>query len=328
MTDLWCQEAETHAKATGRDSTGKFWWHKSMALKGLMRCCWFFGRVLVTERYDCSTEVWTPFSQVISNSLSTSLCELQKRFRMAVFQSLVEMFWISVPHSRCIRWNHRSSILPSQNLASQSVNPVHRIGLNIPAPNKFQHQIALEAMEQATCRICFGEACGLALATVWNSWILQCWKIMISPTCEKHGRDEKERTLAQSFMNSRLPCPLSSLCQEQEGDKNLKLISPCKCEGSQKYIHVSCLRKWQRTVLLGDPSVSHSELSAAIKSFQVADWKLVHWQPGSWLDQIIQRLGSWVSSSLCCSIEISFFDGIFRGNHQAKEEHGSEESIS
>lgn len=38
--------------------------------------------------------------------------------------------------------------------------------------------------------------------------------------------------------------------EEQEDDKNLALISPCKCEGSQKYIHVSCLRKWQRTVQL------------------------------------------------------------------------------
>ncbi|CAJ1347181.1 unnamed protein product [Effrenium voratum] len=35
--------------------------------------------------------------------------------------------------------------------------------------------------------------------------------------------------------------------QQQEGQV---LISPCKCEGSQKYIHLSCLRKWQRTVQL------------------------------------------------------------------------------
>ncbi|CAK9034406.1 ERAD-associated E3 ubiquitin-protein ligase DOA10 [Durusdinium trenchii] len=52
--------------------------------------------------------------------------------------------------------------------------------------------------------------------------------------------------------------PRSILCvksleshTEQPGDKNLALISPCHCEGSQKFIHVACLRKWQRTVQLG-----------------------------------------------------------------------------
>eukprot|EP00928_Gymnodinium_smaydae_P032717 TRINITY_DN23624_c0_g1_i1.p1 TRINITY_DN23624_c0_g1~~TRINITY_DN23624_c0_g1_i1.p1 ORF type:complete len:434 (+),score=104.66 TRINITY_DN23624_c0_g1_i1:103-1404(+) len=29
-----------------------------------------------------------------------------------------------------------------------------------------------------------------------------------------------------------------------------ELVSPCRCVGSQKYVHVSCLRKWQRSVQL------------------------------------------------------------------------------
>jgi len=29
------------------------------------------------------------------------------------------------------------------------------------------------------------------------------------------------------------------------------LVSPCKCEGSQKFVHLACLRRWQRSVQLG-----------------------------------------------------------------------------
>ncbi|CAE7241493.1 SSM4, partial [Symbiodinium necroappetens] len=42
-----------------------------------------------------------------------------------------------------------------------------------------------------------------------------------------------------------------------ETENGEELISPCKCEGSQKYIHLSCLRRWQRTVQLG--SSNHPE---------------------------------------------------------------------
>lgn len=29
------------------------------------------------------------------------------------------------------------------------------------------------------------------------------------------------------------------------------LVSPCKCGGTQRYVHLSCLRQWQRTATLG-----------------------------------------------------------------------------
>lgn len=32
------------------------------------------------------------------------------------------------------------------------------------------------------------------------------------------------------------------------------LISPCRCKGDQKYVHVSCLHKWQRSVLVSQPT--------------------------------------------------------------------------
>ena len=35
-------------------------------------------------------------------------------------------------------------------------------------------------------------------------------------------------------------------CFQEEGD----LISPCSCKGGQKWVHLQCLRKWQRRVSL------------------------------------------------------------------------------
>lgn len=48
---------------------------------------------------------------------------------------------------------------------------------------------------------------------------------------------------------------------QDESDGN-DLISPCICQGSQKYIHISCLRTWQRSVLLNQhnhPAMSGDE---------------------------------------------------------------------
>jgi len=46
---------------------------------------------------------------------------------------------------------------------------------------------------------------------------------------------EAQRAKQQDFI-----C-LICLCEEEEGDE---LITPCKCTGSVKYIHVSCLGEW------------------------------------------------------------------------------------
>jgi hypothetical protein len=32
------------------------------------------------------------------------------------------------------------------------------------------------------------------------------------------------------------------------------LLSPCNCKGGQKYVHLSCLRRWQRMVLVSQPT--------------------------------------------------------------------------
>ena len=39
-----------------------------------------------------------------------------------------------------------------------------------------------------------------------------------------------------------------------EGREEGELISPCKCDGGQKFVHLACLRRWQRMVLVSQPT--------------------------------------------------------------------------
>lgn len=39
-----------------------------------------------------------------------------------------------------------------------------------------------------------------------------------------------------------------------DGEESGELISPCNCMGGQKYVHLSCLRRWQRMVLVSQPT--------------------------------------------------------------------------
>eukprot|EP00964_Phaeocystis_antarctica_P096157 scaffold62516_cov58-Phaeocystis_antarctica.AAC.4 len=39
-----------------------------------------------------------------------------------------------------------------------------------------------------------------------------------------------------------------------EGPEAGELLSPCKCKGGQKWVHLSCLRRWQRMVLVSQPT--------------------------------------------------------------------------
>ena len=39
-----------------------------------------------------------------------------------------------------------------------------------------------------------------------------------------------------------------------EGTEAGELISPCACKGGQKYVHLECLRRWQRMVLVSQPT--------------------------------------------------------------------------
>ena len=81
-----------------------------------------------------------------------------------------------------------------------------------------------------------------------------------------------------SFRN--WPDYLSSTCstewllflQDQSEDS---LISPCICQGSQKYIHLSCLKTWQRTVLLNQhnhPAMSGDESRCDVNFSLLGTW--------------------------------------------------------
>ena len=39
-----------------------------------------------------------------------------------------------------------------------------------------------------------------------------------------------------------------------EGEEGGPLISPCDCAGGQKWVHLACLRRWQRMVLVSQPT--------------------------------------------------------------------------
>lgn len=39
-----------------------------------------------------------------------------------------------------------------------------------------------------------------------------------------------------------------------DGEEDGELISPCKCAGGQKWVHLKCLRQWQRMVLVTQPT--------------------------------------------------------------------------
>ena len=41
-------------------------------------------------------------------------------------------------------------------------------------------------------------------------------------------------------------------CFDDDADE--PLISPCACKGGQKWVHLACLRKWQRLVLVSQPT--------------------------------------------------------------------------
>ena len=66
---------------------------------------------------------------------------------------------------------------------------------------------------------------------------------------ERDVREEEEERLQysptkKSESNTTTPRPFCRFCLEEE-TKSSKLISPCDCKGSQQFVHVNCLNRWQ-----------------------------------------------------------------------------------
>ena len=77
---------------------------------------------------------------------------------------------------------------------------------------------------------------------------------------ERRQRNEARETIRRQELRRRRPATRSqtaaTAAQPEEGDQcricfsgaeEGKLIAPCKCSGTQRYVHEDCLRKWQRT---------------------------------------------------------------------------------
>merc|ERR1712185_78101 len=48
--------------------------------------------------------------------------------------------------------------------------------------------------------------------------------------------------------------PSCRICFEPDGE----LIAPCGCQGTQRFVHVACLRRWQHSVVLAAPNNPHA----------------------------------------------------------------------
>lgn len=74
---------------------------------------------------------------------------------------------------------------------------------------------------------------------------------------QKKSSKQSEQSSPQSYQNEEMDNESQGdvmcrycFCGEEEGP----LISPCKCKGGQKYVHLKCLRRWQRMVLVSQPT--------------------------------------------------------------------------
>jgi len=59
----------------------------------------------------------------------------------------------------------------------------------------------------------------------------------------------KSNTTSTFDVENHLCDRLCRFCLEKDERKSA-LVSPCKCKGSQKYVHIHCLKRWQKTLLV------------------------------------------------------------------------------
>ena len=55
--------------------------------------------------------------------------------------------------------------------------------------------------------------------------------------------DNQKNTTNRSHMEAG-DSPVCYMCFDEEDTETNPLITPCKCSGDTKYVHVECLRKW------------------------------------------------------------------------------------
>lgn len=94
----------------------------------------------------------------------------------------------------------------------------------------------------------------------------------------------------KSENNNTSPAPFCRFCLEEE-TKSSKLISPCACKGSQRFVHASCLNRWQLMSLKNGCDRNGEECSVCKKKFdrpkdpfwkRVAKYAYVHLHKRRW----------------------------------------------
>lgn len=91
-------------------------------------------------------------------------------------------------------------------------------------------------------------------------WGLRCPAPLFCPVRRLGLRDKAEAKPAEAAAATVPKEAEQSEPEEQicrfcfEGPEVGELISPCRCSGGQKYIHLQCLRLWQRAVLVSQPT--------------------------------------------------------------------------
>lgn len=85
---------------------------------------------------------------------------------------------------------------------------------------------------------------------------------------EKEGEfaAEEDKAEEKSENGYASPPPICRFCLEDE-TKSSKLISPCDCKGSQRFVHVNCLNRWQLLSLKNGCDRNGEECSVCKKKF-------------------------------------------------------------
>lgn len=72
---------------------------------------------------------------------------------------------------------------------------------------------------------------------------------------DDEGQQQRTQDQPQQQQQQDEPVPDDAICRYCfDGGDDGELISPCNCRGGQKYVHLSCLRRWQRRVLVSQPT--------------------------------------------------------------------------
>ena len=75
-----------------------------------------------------------------------------------------------------------------------------------------------------------------------------------TPPHAPHGRDKKANHWEEDMDTDTGEEPVCRFCFESGDSEHGPLVSPCKCAGSLRFVHVKCLHRWQSQVMLSAAS--------------------------------------------------------------------------